>query len=170
MEPTYQMSVFPKQSKHPLTREDLNLPDPPPKGPVTFTGLPIPLILDGKVRVEALRKIGQNELWLKREIRKYGIKDIRDVSFCSIDERGIMYLDKKTSRKNSSRQRVCQRRGKRRPVVPRSTECGVRPASPKSGKRQAAKGIKAYWPLNRSTAGGQRKRRQTSAKPCRSLR
>jgi len=99
MEPTGQMSVFPKQSKHPLTREDLNLPDPLPKGPVTFTGLPIPLILDGKVRVEALRKIGQNELWLKREIRKYGIKDIRDVSFCSIDERGIMYLDKKDKQK-----------------------------------------------------------------------
>ncbi|MEJ8545697.1 DUF421 domain-containing protein [Brevibacillus borstelensis] len=99
MEPTGQMSVFPKQSKTPLTREDLNMPDPPPKGPVTFTGLPIPLILDGKVRVQALRKIGQNELWLKREIRKYGIKDIRDVSFCSIDERGIIYLDKKDRKK-----------------------------------------------------------------------
>ncbi|MGQ7277975.1 DUF421 domain-containing protein [Brevibacillus thermoruber] len=95
LEPTGQMSVFPKQSKHPLTREDLKLPDPKPQGGVTFTGLPIPLILDGQVREEALRKIGQNKLWLKREIRKYGIKDIRDVSFCSIDERGIIYLDTK---------------------------------------------------------------------------
>lgn len=95
LEPTGQMSVFLKQPKEPVTREDLQIPRSNPVGTVTYKGLPIPLILDGKVRGEALRKIGQNELWLKREIRKYGIKDIREVSFCSIDDRGIMYLDKK---------------------------------------------------------------------------
>jgi uncharacterized membrane protein YcaP (DUF421 family) len=95
LEPTGQMSVFPKKELQPITRKDLGLPDPKPVNPVVFTGLPIPLILDGKVRDEALRKIGQNKLWLKREIRKYGIKDIREVSFCSIDDRGIIYLDKK---------------------------------------------------------------------------
>jgi uncharacterized membrane protein YcaP (DUF421 family) len=95
LEPTGQMSVFPKQELHPVTRKDLGFPNPQPVVPLSYSGLPIPLILDGKVRDEALKKIGQNQLWLKREIRKYGIKDIRDVSFCSIDDRGIMYLDKK---------------------------------------------------------------------------
>lgn len=95
LEPTGQMSVFLKEKKETLTREDLGLLDRGPLAPVTYKGLPIPLILDGKIRREALDKIGQNELWLKREIRKYGIRDIREVSFCSIDERGIMYLDKK---------------------------------------------------------------------------
>lgn len=95
LEPTGQMSVFLKEQKEKVTREDLALMKKLQVGPVSYKGLPIPLILDGKVRTEALSKIGQNELWLKREIRKYGIKDIRDVSFCSIDERGIMYLDKK---------------------------------------------------------------------------
>lgn len=95
MEPTGQMSVFLKEQKEKVTREDLWLPEKEPIGPVTYKGLPIPLILDGKVRVEALNKIGQNELWLKREIRKYGIKDVREVSFCSIDEQGIIFLDKK---------------------------------------------------------------------------
>ncbi len=95
LEPTGQMSVFLKEQKEKVTREDLALIKKLQVGPVSYKGLPIPLILDGKVRTEALSKIGQNELWLKREIRKYGIKDIREVSFCSIDERGIMYLDKK---------------------------------------------------------------------------
>ena len=95
LEPTGQMSVFLKEQKEKITREDLSLLEKPQVGPVSYKGLPIPLILDGKVRTEALSKIGQNQLWLKREIRKYGIKDIREVSFCSIDERGIMYLDKK---------------------------------------------------------------------------
>ncbi|TKI56398.1 DUF421 domain-containing protein [Brevibacillus antibioticus] len=95
LEPTGQMSVFLKEQKDKVTREDLALMQKPQVGPVSYKGLPIPLILDGKVRTEALNKIGQNQLWLKREIRKYGIKDIREVSFCSIDERGIMYLDKK---------------------------------------------------------------------------
>ncbi|MGZ0052758.1 DUF421 domain-containing protein [Brevibacillus gelatini] len=95
MEPTGQMSVFLKQDKEPLTRGDIGLPKEKPVSPVSYKGLPIPLILDGKVRQEALQKIGQNQLWLKREIRKYGIKDIREVSFCSIDEQGIIYIDKK---------------------------------------------------------------------------
>ncbi|MFF2529326.1 DUF421 domain-containing protein [Brevibacillus sp. NPDC058079] len=95
LEPTGQMSVFLKEQKEKITREDLSLMKKQQVGPVSYKGLPIPLILDGKVRTEALNKIGQNQLWLKREIRKYGIKDIREVSFCSIDERGIMYLDKK---------------------------------------------------------------------------
>ncbi|MED1792513.1 DUF421 domain-containing protein [Brevibacillus nitrificans] len=95
LEPTGQMSVFLKERKDPVTREDLGLFEREPIGPVSYKGLPIPLILDGRIRTEALNKIGQNELWLKREIRKYGIRDIREVSFCSIDERGIIYLDKK---------------------------------------------------------------------------
>ncbi|MDF2679937.1 MAG: hypothetical protein K0R47_1127 [Brevibacillus sp.] len=95
MEPTGQMSVFLKERKDPVTREDLGIFEHSHAGPVSYKGLPIPLILDGKIRIEALQKIGQNELWLKREIRKYGIRDIKEVSFCSIDERGIMFLDKK---------------------------------------------------------------------------
>lgn len=95
LEPTGQMSVFLKHDLETLTKGDLGIKPAQPVQSVTYKGLPIPLILDGKVRPEALRKIGQNELWLKREIRKYGIKEIKDVSFCSIDDQGIVYLDKK---------------------------------------------------------------------------
>lgn len=98
LEPTGQMSVFPKVEKHPVTKEDLGISAPKPASGVTFTGLPIPLIMDGKIRDEALRKIGQNTFWLKKEIRKHGIKDVKQVSFCSIDSQGNLYIDKKDPR------------------------------------------------------------------------
>lgn len=95
LEPTGQMSVFPKESKHPVTREDLRLHPPGQVSPVTFQGLPIPLIMDGAIREEALRKIGQNKFWLKKEIRKHGIKDVKEISFCSIDSHGVLFIDRK---------------------------------------------------------------------------
>lgn len=95
LEPTGEMSVFPKQEKQPLTRGDLKLPKQKPVSTVTYTGLPIPLILDGKIRDEALQRIGQNKLWLKQMIRKHGIKKVEEVSFCSIDNLGNIFIDKK---------------------------------------------------------------------------
>jgi len=95
LEPTGQMSVFPKDSKHPVTREDLHMNVPKLDTPVVYHGLPIPLIMDGVIREEALRKIGQNKFWLKKEIRKHGIKDVKEISFCSIDDRGNMFIDRK---------------------------------------------------------------------------
>ncbi len=98
LEPTGQLSVFPKHGKGTVTREDLDVPEPKPVSTVRYTGLPIPLILDGKVRDEALKRIGQNRFWLKQQIRKHGIHDFKEVSFCSIDDRGILYIDKKDPR------------------------------------------------------------------------
>jgi uncharacterized membrane protein YcaP (DUF421 family) len=95
LEPTGQMSVFPKRDKQPATKGDLGIPAPKQSSGVTFTGLPIPLIMDGKIRDEALKKIGQNTFWLKKEIRKHGIKDIKKVSFCSIDQQGVLFIDRK---------------------------------------------------------------------------
>lgn len=95
LEPTGNMSVFPKAAKRPVTPEDLGLSNGKPVPSMTYDGLPIPLIMDGEIREEALRKIGQNKLWLKRMIRKHGIKDVKDVSFCSVDGRGLIFIDVK---------------------------------------------------------------------------
>ncbi|NGQ94263.1 DUF421 domain-containing protein [Brevibacillus sp. SYP-B805] len=95
LEPTGQVSVFPKREKKPATREEVHLPEPNPVSPIQYAGLPIPLVMDGKIRDEALRKIGQNKFWLKKEIRKHGIKDIKEISFCSIDRQGVLFIDLK---------------------------------------------------------------------------
>lgn len=95
LETTGEVSVFPKEKKLPVTREELGMDQPKPVAPVKYSGLPIPLIIDGEIREEALQRIGQNTFWLKKEIRKYGVKSAKEVSFCSIDSRGILFLDKK---------------------------------------------------------------------------
>jgi uncharacterized membrane protein YcaP (DUF421 family) len=57
--------------------------------------LPVPLILDGKVFYQNLEKIGRNVFWLKNEVQKFGIRKFNEVSYCSIDVYGRIFLDPK---------------------------------------------------------------------------
>jgi len=66
-----------------------------PYDKVTYEGMPIPLIMDGKVQDENLKLIDKNRPWLQDEIRKYGFNDFEDVFLCSIDHKGRIYLDGK---------------------------------------------------------------------------
>ncbi|WP_159881187.1 DUF421 domain-containing protein [Paenibacillus puerhi] len=59
-----------------------------------YEGLPLPLIMDGKVQEESLVKLGQTRFWLKKELRSRGIQDVKDVFFCSVDHRGKWFIDK----------------------------------------------------------------------------
>jgi uncharacterized membrane protein YcaP (DUF421 family) len=52
----------------------------------------IPLILDGEIDEENLRRIGKTNLWLRQELRKKGYKDIKKISFCSF-ENGKFFID-----------------------------------------------------------------------------
>jgi uncharacterized membrane protein YcaP (DUF421 family) len=72
--------------------------DIPKTGPapnIRYEGLPLPLIMDGKVQDDNLQKLGKTRFWLKNQIQTKGAKDFRDVFFCSIDHRGHIFLDKK---------------------------------------------------------------------------
>lgn len=62
---------------------------------VRYEGLPLPLIMDGKVQDESLAKLGKTRFWLKNQIQGEGVKDFKDVFFCSIDHRGRIFLDKR---------------------------------------------------------------------------
>lgn len=62
---------------------------------IRYEGLPLPLIMDGKVQDDNLEKLGKTRFWLKNQIQAKGAKDFRDVFFCSIDHRGHIFLDKK---------------------------------------------------------------------------
>ncbi|MEC0258516.1 DUF421 domain-containing protein [Paenibacillus lautus] len=66
-----------------------------PYDKITYEGLPIPLILDGKVQDENLELIQKTRFWLKNEIQNYGAKDFKDIFLCSIDHRGRIYIDRK---------------------------------------------------------------------------
>jgi uncharacterized membrane protein YcaP (DUF421 family) len=53
----------------------------------------LPLIEDGKCRLDNLFKIGRTQLWLKQELRKYGYRDIRLVKYLTIDQTGNFFMD-----------------------------------------------------------------------------
>ncbi|HEY0827242.1 MAG TPA: DUF421 domain-containing protein [Bacilli bacterium] len=62
---------------------------------ISYEGLPLPLIMDGKVQNENLTKIGKTRFWLKNQIQLKGVSDFKEVYFCSIDHRGKMFLDRR---------------------------------------------------------------------------
>jgi len=57
--------------------------------------MPIPLILDGKVQEDHLEKINKTPLWLRQQLRNLGYRDIKNISYCSLDEDNIFYIDLK---------------------------------------------------------------------------
>ncbi|WP_342436895.1 DUF421 domain-containing protein [Paenibacillus sp. FSL L8-0436] len=69
-----------------------------PKHKIRYEGLPIPLIMDGKVQDTNLELIGKTRFWLRTQIRQKGVSDFRDVFLCSIDHKGKIYVDRQRSR------------------------------------------------------------------------
>lgn len=60
---------------------------------IRYEGLPLPLIMDGKVLDKNLEKIGHNRFWLKNQIQLKGVKDFKEIFFCTIDHRGRIFID-----------------------------------------------------------------------------
>lgn len=55
----------------------------------TFT---LPLIMDGQIIAANLQKTEKSEMWLRRELRKRGYPNIKDISLCSFQD-GEFYID-----------------------------------------------------------------------------
>lgn len=62
---------------------------------IRYEGLPLPLIMDGKVQDANLEKLGKTRFWLKSQIQQEGVREFKEVFFCSVDHRGKLFLDKK---------------------------------------------------------------------------
>src|SRR5690606_10411338 len=56
-------------------------PDSVSSPKVRYEGLPLPLIMDGKVQDRNLEKIGKTRFWLKNELQAHDIYDFKDVFF-----------------------------------------------------------------------------------------
>jgi uncharacterized membrane protein YcaP (DUF421 family) len=52
----------------------------------------VPLILDGAIEEENLKRINKTNLWLRQELKKKGYRDVKKISFCSY-ENGEFYID-----------------------------------------------------------------------------
>jgi uncharacterized membrane protein YcaP (DUF421 family) len=90
LEPGGQLSVIPKSQKRPVTPEDLQIS-------TQYEGLPLPLIIDGKVNKENLYKAQLNIEWLETELAKFSVKSLKDVLFASLDTSGSLFFQKKDS-------------------------------------------------------------------------
>ena len=84
LETSGQISVIPKSQKRPVMPEDIKLE-------TKYEGLPVELIVDGRILLNNLSKIGLNETWLKQELNKLGITDKDEVLFASIDTSGNIF-------------------------------------------------------------------------------
>ncbi|MEK5418814.1 hypothetical protein BSK49_18375 [Paenibacillus odorifer] len=69
-----------------------------PKNKIRYEGLPIPLIMDGKVQDQNLEMIGKTRFWLRTQIRQKGVSDFKNVFLCSIDHKGRIYVDRLDNR------------------------------------------------------------------------
>lgn len=84
------VSVLKKPDFQPVTPEDLKIN-------IVEARLPLLLINEGRVIEKNLRKLGYNIEWLKGELQKFGIINIRDVYIASLDGAGQLYYSVKTS-------------------------------------------------------------------------
>ncbi|HHW48410.1 MAG TPA: DUF421 domain-containing protein [Clostridiaceae bacterium] len=88
LETNGQLSVIPKSQKRPINPEDLNIP-------TKYEGLPLALIIDGKIIYENLNKAKLDVNWLQTELSKFGISNFKDVLFASLDSNGNLFYQEK---------------------------------------------------------------------------
>lgn len=105
LETTGKLTVFPKNQNGSVSASGDNLNSNSIQKPrkdkvdgfqnIKYEGLPLPLIMDGKVQDQNLELIQKTRFWLKNEIQQKGILDFKDVFICSIDHNGKIYVSPK---------------------------------------------------------------------------
>lgn len=90
LETSGHVSVLKKSDFQPVTPKDLQIP-------VQEAGLPVLLVNDGRIVKENLRKISQDESWLRGQLEKYGAFDLKDVYLAGIDGSGQLFYSMVTT-------------------------------------------------------------------------
>jgi len=85
LETSGQLSVIPKPENKPVTIKDMDIkPD--------SQHLPVTVIIDGRTNSDNLAKIGLDDDWLIKELKKNKVNSIKDVFFAYLNpERKLMY-------------------------------------------------------------------------------
>lgn len=89
IETSGKLSVIPRDHARSVTVEDLGLTD------VRSEGLPCTVISDGELNETELKRSGKSLKWLKNELKKNGIDDMKDVFIASVDAEGELFIQKK---------------------------------------------------------------------------
>jgi uncharacterized membrane protein YcaP (DUF421 family) len=95
LETSGQLSVILKSDKRPVEPKDLNIAPP-------LEGLPITLVIDGRLMRDNLSKSNHDMVWLQGELTKAGVKDIKDILFAGIDTLGQFFCQEKDMARKSN--------------------------------------------------------------------
>lgn len=90
------ISVLPHSANDIPRRSEWNLPEVPPRLPVT-------LIIDGKVMYQNLEKAGLTEHWLKKELAKQNISQFSEVLYADWVEGGKLFVSPYASHETASK-------------------------------------------------------------------
>lgn len=91
-----QLSVFAKSEKRPVIPEDLKIKPP-------YEGLPLSLIMDGKVDTHNLKLSNHDLKWLQQELEKHSISKVEDVLIASLDSSGKLFVQIKLHPEKNNR-------------------------------------------------------------------
>ncbi|HUX47055.1 MAG TPA: DUF421 domain-containing protein, partial [Desulfosporosinus sp.] len=83
-----ELSVFPKAQKRPTIPEDFHITP-------QYEGLPITLIMDGKLNSKNLQESKKDLKWLIGELNKQTINKVEDVLIASLDSSGTLFTQAK---------------------------------------------------------------------------
>ena len=92
LEPGGQVNVFPKADYRSVAPRDLGLHVKP-------EGLPLPLVMDGEIQYDNLRRGGMSEEWLRGTALKCGYPDIDKILFLCVSTQGEMLVQGKGATK-----------------------------------------------------------------------
>lgn len=81
------LSVLSRSTDRPLQPKDLGLAP-------TNSGMSAEIIVEGKFFPQNLARFGRDEAWLRQQLAARGIQDLREVFYCSLNERGELYIDR----------------------------------------------------------------------------
>ena len=62
-------------------------------------GLPLAVVSDGRVNLQALARLGRDQAWLEAQLARRGLSGPEDVFFLTVDEAGKVFLVEKEARK-----------------------------------------------------------------------
>lgn len=88
LEPGGQINIFPKAEYRSVSPSDCRMS-------VGKEGLPLPLILDGDIQLENVKRGGIDEAWLMEKSREAGVNALQDVLFMCLNTRGELLVQGK---------------------------------------------------------------------------
>ncbi|GAA0742196.1 DUF421 domain-containing protein [Clostridium oceanicum] len=82
------MSVLKKSQYMPVTPKDMNIP-------TKYKGVSIPLVIEGKIHDNNLKKLNLSREWLYKEFKMSGIETEKDIFYAEINTDNHLYISKR---------------------------------------------------------------------------